>query len=78
MLLFHEIHSSGIINLGGAEVLTLKNIVEIIAKKLGVEPVFEFSHGEPKHLVGDTKSLNQLIPQKGFKSIKNIEMDLFV
>lgn len=64
------------INVGGSEVLTLRQIVEIIGKAVGKEPLFiEHKEQLPKHLFGDITKMNALLinPQIEFeKGIKTL------
>ncbi|HEX5257884.1 MAG TPA: NAD(P)-dependent oxidoreductase [Sphingomicrobium sp.] len=57
-----ELDGSYTINVAGPEVLTLREIVEEIARHLGREPQFDVDHDErPADLVGDTRRMVQLL-----------------
>ncbi len=44
-------------NIAGPEVLSLKEIADVIAKQVRVRPVFEISSGEPNDLVGENTAM---------------------
>jgi nucleoside-diphosphate-sugar epimerase len=57
------------INIGGPEVLTLRELGHLIGKAVGKEPIFEVqSQVAPRHLVGDINKMTPLLgsPQIGF------------
>ncbi len=57
------------INVGGPEILTLRQIGEIIGKNVGKQPQFEIQEGiQPHNLIGDTHKMAQLLapPQVTF------------
>ena len=68
------VHSLGLmdsqkINVGGPEVLTLRQIGEIIGENVGKQPQFEIQEGvQPHNLIGDTHKMAQLLmpPQVTF------------
>lgn len=49
------------INVAGPNILSIKNIVEIISEKTGKKPIFKSISGEPSNLIGDTKKMKQLL-----------------
>ena len=62
-------------NIGGNEVLSLKQICDIIGKVVGEAPVYSTSDIDPKHLIGDTSKMNRLLslPQYTFaQGIQNL------
>jgi nucleoside-diphosphate-sugar epimerase len=57
-----QLESSHIVNVAGAEVFPLKELVRIIGDKLGREPVFQLNLAEkPGNLVGDTEKMRRLL-----------------
>jgi UDP-glucose 4-epimerase len=57
------------VNVAGPDVLSLRDICEIIGKKLGVEPIFDTNASAPVgNLIGDIESMQKLlcIPTKHF------------
>lgn len=56
------------VNIAGAEVLSLKQIAEIIESKVHHKPSFKHVEGEPQHLIGDASKMNKLLgkPQTSF------------
>jgi len=63
------------INVGGSDVLTLREIGEKIGRYVGKEPVFEIQKDiPPRNIIGDTKKMHQLLwkPAVSFdEGIKN-------
>lgn len=55
------------INIGGPEVLSLRQICEIISKKIGKEPTLKIQDTEPKHLFGDIKKMKTLLIEPKIK-----------
>ncbi len=55
--------SSGIINLAGPEILTLKHISEVVGVKLGIAPIFEYTPSEPSNLIGDNTLMCSMLDQ---------------
>jgi len=50
------------INVGGPEVLSLRQIGEIIGQRVGREPIFQIeADAAPRHLVGDIGKMSQLL-----------------
>jgi len=61
--------SSHKINIGGPEILSLRQIGELIGDVVGKQPVFEVRPDiEPRHLVGDVRKMAQILapPQMKF------------
>ena len=57
-----QVDGSHKINVGGPEVLSLRQISEIIGDVVGKEPQFEVHPGaEPRHLVGDIRKMTRLL-----------------
>lgn len=57
------------INVGGPDVLTLRQICEIIGEAVGKRPLFEIQEGvEPRDLIGDIHKMSHLLikPKIGF------------
>jgi len=64
-----ELAGSHKINIGGKEVLSLKQICESIGEIVGKQPVFEINHNaEPKNIYGDISRMTKLLlePQTTF------------
>jgi nucleoside-diphosphate-sugar epimerase len=56
------------LNLGGSEVLSLREIVELIAKRLGADPlIMSDGESEPKHLIGDISKIENLLSSPQIK-----------
>jgi len=50
------------INVAGPEVVSLKQVCEMIGDKIGVEPIFEYDLlGHPRHLIGDIDNMTRLL-----------------
>jgi nucleoside-diphosphate-sugar epimerase len=49
------------INIAGTEILTLRNICEIIGSYLNKEPKFNIKTEEPKHLIADISKMKELL-----------------
>ena len=50
------------INVAGKEVVTLKQICEMIGAKIGVEPIFEYDlKSPPRNLIGDIENMKRLL-----------------
>lgn len=62
------VEGSHTINIAGPEVLTLRQVCEAMGRVLGKRPVFEGQAGEPRHIVGDTAKMRELLgaPRVGF------------
>ena len=57
-----ELEGGHKINVGGPEVLSLREIGEIIGKATGRNPEFDIQHGvEPRHLVGDVRKMTGIL-----------------
>lgn len=58
------------VNVGGPEVLTMRQLAETIGELVGRRPCFELEPGEPNHLVGDTTKMARLLaaPATTFKA----------
>ncbi|HEY1037803.1 MAG TPA: NAD(P)-dependent oxidoreductase [Bacteroidia bacterium] len=57
------------INIAGTSNLSLRRIGEIIAAKLGTDPVFRHDTNEPKNLIGDIQKMKKLlfVPEVSFE-----------
>jgi nucleoside-diphosphate-sugar epimerase len=65
-----ELAGSQKINVGGPQVLSLREIGNIIGEALRKKPNFEVKHdAEPSHLIGDTTKMSRLLtePKVSFK-----------
>ena len=51
---------SFIVNIGGAEIITIKSLCELVGNQLGKAPVFEFQKGDVKSLIGDISKMKAL------------------
>jgi nucleoside-diphosphate-sugar epimerase len=60
-----NLNGSHKINIGGPDVLTFREICNIIAEKVNKEPVLVSQENEPKHLFGDIKKMEQLLFSPG-------------
>ncbi len=56
-----ELDGSHTINVAGPEVLTLRQMCEAIGEVVGRQPVFESQPVEPRHLVGDTAKMREVL-----------------
>jgi nucleoside-diphosphate-sugar epimerase len=56
-----DLEESSTVNVAGSEVLTLREIATTIGKVVGREPIFEEVDAPPRHLVGDTKKMHQIL-----------------
>lgn len=52
-----NLEQSSIFNIAGPEILSIRQIVEIIGDQLNIKPIFEIKDGDPQDLVGDIKSM---------------------
>jgi UDP-glucose 4-epimerase len=52
------------VNIGGSEIVTIKQIGEMIGKHAGKAPVFEYREGEVKNLIGDINKMKSLYVPK--------------
>jgi len=52
---------SSIINIGGPQVLSLRQIGDIIGEKLGKEPQYDKVSGKPNDLIGDVSLMKELL-----------------
>jgi len=60
------------VNIGGTEILSIKQIVEMIGVKLKVQPIFDYQTAETKNLIGDISKMKELYePQVNFASALN-------
>lgn len=50
---------SAVFNIAGPEVLSLRQIVEIMGMQLNIKPKFEIIPGEPKDLIGNTAAMEK-------------------
>jgi nucleoside-diphosphate-sugar epimerase len=58
------------INVAGPEVLSLREIGEVIGKLMGIKPAFQSQPGpEPQHLIGDISKMTEMLgpPVVGFE-----------
>ena len=64
-----DLEWSGIVNVAGPELLSIRAMAEAIGDRLGVEPKFEQSAGETDVLVADTTRMRELLvaPQRRFR-----------
>jgi nucleoside-diphosphate-sugar epimerase len=62
-----SISGSHKINIGGPEVLTLREICEIMGNKIGKKPLFNIQNSEAKHLFGDIKKMQTLLMEPKIK-----------
>ena len=61
-------------NIGGSEIISIRNISEIIGKQLNIKPVFEYQNIDAKNLIGDISKLKTLFTptitiEKGIKKM---------
>ena len=70
------------INVAGPEVVSLKQICEMIGEKIGVKPIFEYDlQSKPRDLIGDIKNMKQLLSaprymlDEGLSEILNEQRD---
>lgn len=56
-----ELEGAHTINVAGPEVLSLRQMGEAIGAAVGRKPVFAPQSGEPRHLVGDTTKMRELL-----------------
>lgn len=56
-----NLDTSCCINVAGKEVITLRNLSELIGKKLNKKPIFEIEKSQPKHLIADISKMKELI-----------------
>ena len=69
------------INVAGPEVVSLKQICEMIGAKIGVKPIFEYDlQSKPRDLIGDIKNMMQLLSPRymldeGLNEILNEQRD---
>jgi UDP-glucose 4-epimerase len=73
-----NLNQSEKINIGGKEVLSLREICEVIGEVVGKKPQFEIDTlKEPNHLIGDISKMNHFfgIPKMTFK--EGIKFDKF-
>jgi nucleoside-diphosphate-sugar epimerase len=49
------------INIAGPSILSLKQIAEMIGDELKIKPTFNYSKGEPTHLIGDISVMKELL-----------------
>lgn len=62
------------INIGGTEVLSLKEIAEIIGRRTGKDPQFNIDKEiKPKHLIGDISKMKKLLVSPAMKFQEGIE-----
>ena len=68
----HSLEYSSIFNLGGPDILTLKNIALEMGLFLNKEPVFEFTDQDPDFLIADIERCQKLHEPKIklFQSLK--------
>jgi UDP-glucose 4-epimerase len=57
-----DLHGCHKINVAGPEVLSLRQIGEIIGKVLGIKPTFQSQAGpDPQHLIGDISKMTEML-----------------
>lgn len=56
-----DVRGSHKINIGGPDVLCLREICEIIGRKVNKTPVLRHENSEPKHLFGDISKMEKLL-----------------
>lgn len=61
------------INIAGPDVLSLREISEIIGKKLNKKPILKTQEAEPKHLFADITKMRSLLCDPQIKFITGIE-----
>ena len=62
-------------NLGGKEVLSIKEIVEIIAGKVGKKPNYSYQEdSSPKHIIGDIEKMIKLLHTPKISFEKGVEL----
>jgi len=72
-----NLESSYKINVAGPNILSLKEIGNIIGEAIHKPPLFNVEHKKAKHLIGDTQKMSQLLGapltsfKEGFNSIAN-------
>ena len=54
-----DLNESATFNIGGPEVLSIRDICEGMGRYLGVEPIFEQQAGEPNDLIADISAMKQ-------------------
>ena len=59
-------------NIAGPEVLSLKEIADVIAKQVRVRPVFEISKGKPNDLVGENAAMCEKLVKPNVRLEKGI------
>lgn len=56
-----QLTGSHILNIAGAEVLSLKQIAETIGRKFNLNPTFQHVESSPTHLIGDIEAMKRLL-----------------
>ena len=64
--------ASATYNIAGPEVLSLKEIADVIATQVGVRPVFEISKGKPNDLVGENAAMCEKLVKPNVRLEKGI------
>ena len=70
-----DLKGSHKINIGGSEILSLKNIGDLIGSITGCTPIYKYEDKEPKNLISDIAKMKKLLlePQTKFgEGIKKI------
>ena len=70
-----DLKGSHKINIGGSEILSLKNIGDLIGSITGCSPIYKYEDKEPKNLISDIAKMKKLLlePQTKFgEGIKKI------
>lgn len=65
-----KLKESGVFNVAGSEILSMRKIGEVIGEAVGIEPKFESNLSAPvTDLIADTKKMNELLyqPEVSFK-----------
>lgn len=65
-----DITGNNRINVAGSEILSLRNICEVIGEAVGKAPVFSIQEVEPKHLIADISRMKEKLttPSTDFKT----------
>jgi nucleoside-diphosphate-sugar epimerase len=56
-----KLAGSHVLNIAGTEVLSLKQIAEVIGRKFSLVPNFKHVEGTPTHLIGDIEAMKRLL-----------------
>ncbi len=61
------------INIGGSEILSLREIIELIGKATGIVPSLCVKNNQPKNLIGDVAKMNKLLLSPKIKFAEGIK-----